>query len=202
MSDCSQVRHTVHALLPQPGTALWLCCGVHIAVLSRCSQDITFQLQTVASSAAAMTVGVVAQEGPSALIAAGEAYGTDDADLDMAHLDKAVRLLDEGIRLKAPGDVVNSTSYNNRSLCQWRRMHCAQAVLDATMAIQLDYAHSWQPLVSHGRAWEMMGINSSAVKVCAHMCLRPRPGCTVQRMTAFVVLCVLLHDALQNTTLA
>lgn len=79
----------------------------------------------------------------------------------------AVKLYGEGIKLRAPGNLVNFRLYDNRSGCQWTRHHCAHAVLDAAIAAQLDCAESdlWQPAYNSGRAWQLMGIYTSAVKV-------------------------------------
>lgn len=78
--------------------------------------------------------------------------------------DGAVKLYDEGIRLKAPGDVLNFWLFNSRSGCQWVRYHCAHAVIDAATAAQLN-GGLWQPHFHSGMAWQMMGLHSFAVKV-------------------------------------
>ena len=83
----------------------------------------------------------------------------------------AFKLFDEGISLKAPGKVLNLSLFSNRSRCQWELYNCAHAVLDATIAAQLDCAGSgmWEPAYNSGLAWSSMGIYSSALQVCPHL---------------------------------
>ena len=85
--------------------------------------------------------------------------------------ERALKLFDEGIRLKAPGNVLNLILFSRRSRCQWELYHCTHAILDAAIAAQLDCAGSdrWEPAYNSGMAWGMMGISSSAVQVCSHL---------------------------------
>lgn len=82
-----------------------------------------------------------------------------------------IQLLDEGIRLKGPGDVVKYLLYQDRAWCQWERKCGMHALLDAITAQQFNCpeAGMWQPVCVRGLAWELMGIYSSAVKVCPYV---------------------------------
>lgn len=105
--------------------------------------------------------------------------GAQEARVAQMDAERAIQLLDEGIRLKAPGDVVNCLLYSDRAWWQWKRKCGAHALLDAITAQQFNCPEAgmgW-PVFLCGFAWELMGIYSSAVEVCLHMLLSSTCSC-------------------------